>query len=107
MKTLALILTLFVLSPAVNPQDGCEYDERCGTGMCLVWENGRQVCTPKQYRVAIWDGDCILKVERTPETRFEAPLNWEGKPKLAEGFLASPKVTIKDGCQARIETRNH
>lgn len=105
MRFLAVLIILLVLASSGTPQDACEADDRCGAGMCLVWEDGRQVCSPKSYRIAVWDSECIDKIEKTPDSRIEAPLNFDGSPATASARLVAPRFTIKSGCQYRVETR--
>jgi hypothetical protein len=107
MKFLAAIFVVLILSVSGVPQDGCDYDERCGSNMCLVWENGRQVCNPKQYKIAVLSTDCVEKVEKTPNTRIEAPLDYQGNPDASHVVIIAPKLTLKSGCDYRIETRSH
>lgn len=98
-----ILVTLFV----PRPQDSCTYDERCGAGMCLAWEDGRQVCNPKSYDLAVWNNKCIDKIEVTLDTRIEAPLNFDRTPDKNNLKLVNPKVTFKPDCDFKIETRTH
>lgn len=89
---------------AQPPQDSCTYSSECGDGMCKVWENRRFVCEPKQYAVAVWDHDCIDKVELTKDSHVEAPLV-DGEPDRKHSKLSQAKVRFKEGCTFHYEVR--
>jgi hypothetical protein len=98
------MIHLLLLAAMMLPQD-CQYDERCGAGMCLVWEHTRMVCEPKQYTVAVWDRICLEKAEFTENSKMEAPMV-DGKPDMEHVTLKGTKVTFKSNCW-RYEVRNH
>ena len=114
MRMLFILWMLFVggagrvptSSPAAPTQESCTYDERCGAGMCMVWEHSRFVCEPKQYTVAVWDRSCIDKLELSESSQMEAPLDDEGKPDIAKSQLTHTKVTFAKGCQFHYDVRN-
>lgn len=91
-------------SPPQPPQDSCTYDEACGSGMCKVWDHTRFVCEPKQYAVAVWDHECIDKIEAGEEARVEAPIQ-DGEPDRKHAHLIGAKLFFKRDCTFHYEVR--
>lgn len=97
-----LLVSLLLFLPQ---QNSCQQDDRCGTGMCLTWENGRHVCEPNQYTVVVWDRACLDKVELSDDSKLEAPTYYDGSPNIKEATLTHVKVTFTKNCTSRLEVR--
>lgn len=100
------LLILVLLQSMPVSDNACTYDDACGQGMCRVWEHSRFVCEPKQYGVAVWDHECIDKVEVAAQSKVEAPLDGDAQPRRSEAKLTGAIVTFKQGCTWHIEIRS-
>lgn len=59
----------------------------------------------EQYVVAVWDGDCLKTVAKGPHTRFEVPLDANGKPDWDKSSVSGVVIDIKNDCE-RLEVRH-
>lgn len=82
----------------------CQYDDQCGDSMCKIWKDGRFVCEPRQYGVAVWTNNCIDKVEKTMHTTLEAPLDQHGQPDLKQAVVIGIEAKLR--CSYHIEVRS-
>ena len=65
--------TIWVVSAPPQEANGC------GDGWTKVWEEGRYVCEPEEKTVAVFESECIAKIEPTKESRIYMGLDWQGK----------------------------
>ena len=94
--------------PSDDPaQSSCSYSSDCGDGLVKCWnpEKALNECIPKQYTVAVWDHDCIEKIDAGQKARVEAPLI-DGEPDRKHSKLVEAVVTFKKGCSYRYEVRS-
>lgn len=106
MLTAVLLLAFLAPPQLVVPFSDCQTSDQCGEAQCMVWEHGRFVCEAKQYGVAVWDRDCLEKIEFGKESTMEAPLDTDGKPNMSEARTMKTIVTKKAGCEYHLEVRS-
>jgi hypothetical protein len=104
-KWMLIPIGLLLMIGAAHPQDSCVSDDACHSGECAVYDHGRWVCQARQYTVAVWDHSCLEKVDLAMDAKFEAQLDYEGKPDTRNGKLVGAVVTLKQNCQFRYEVR--
>jgi hypothetical protein len=95
----ALVLVAFALMP--SPQE----PKACDDGWVRVWESGRYVCEPEEKTFAVFESDCIAKVEVTKESRIYMALNWQGKLDNDDWSSEHLKLTLKENCSPHYEKR--
>jgi len=59
---------------------------------------------PGQYVVAVWDSVCVVSIEKTADTRLEAPVDSGGRPDMRAAKLVGVHATINQKCM-RYEIR--
>ena len=99
-----MIALALALALVMGPQE-CAYDERCGNGMCLVWEGGRNVCEPKQYTVAVYDYEDIETVVAKPGAKVVCPV-LNAEPDRAHCRLEGAIITFKPNHTYHFVVRN-
>jgi hypothetical protein len=100
MKT--FFAALAIVSAALAMPAG-QQDHPCGDGYVRAWEDGRYVCDPEEKTVAVFEADCIDKVEVTKGSRIYMTIGWDGKPDKNDWRSEHLQLTIKDNCQPHYE----
>jgi hypothetical protein len=75
----------------------------CDDGWVKVWESGRYVCEPEEKTMAVFESDCISRVEVTKDSRIFMAINWQGKLDPNDWSSEHLKLTLKDGCSPHFE----
>jgi len=95
MKQFLLILSLVAFVQSDN--------HSCGEGEVRVWEEGRFVCEPESVTVAVFESNCIEKIEVTKDSRIFMQLTYDGKLDKDNWKSEHLKLVLKENCAYHFE----